>query len=110
MKLFYLVKKELIEITRQKELLFLMFVSPVIQIIILGYVISTDIRHVPVGIVNLSRGQAAAQHHRARPPLAAVRRAPREQPQRGLSLPAQKGRGQGHAGLPRRPGPQAQPC
>jgi ABC-2 type transport system permease protein len=59
MKLFYLVKKELIEITRQKELLFLMFVSPVIQIIILGYVISTDIRHVPVGIVNLSRGQAA---------------------------------------------------
>ncbi len=61
MKLFYLVKKELIEITRQKELLFLVFVSPVIQIIILGYVISTDIRHVPVGIVNLSRGQAAVR-------------------------------------------------
>jgi ABC-2 type transport system permease protein len=61
MKLFYLIKKELIEVTRQKELLFLMFVSPVIQIIILGYVISTDIRHVPVGIVNLSRGQAAGQ-------------------------------------------------
>lgn len=61
MKLFYMVKKELIEITRQKELLFLMFVSPVIQIVILGYVISTDIRHVPVGIVNLSRGQAAAR-------------------------------------------------
>ena len=39
MKIFYLVKKELIEIFRQKELLFLMFVGPVIQIIILGYVI-----------------------------------------------------------------------
>jgi ABC-2 type transport system permease protein len=61
MKLLYLVKKELIEITRQKELLFLMFVSPVIQIVILGYVISTDIRHVPVGIVNLSRAQAASR-------------------------------------------------
>ncbi|HEX7502521.1 MAG TPA: ABC transporter permease, partial [Acidobacteriota bacterium] len=61
MKLFYLVKKELIEITRQKELLFLMFVGPVIQIIVLGYVISTDIRHVPVGIVNLARGQAAGR-------------------------------------------------
>ena len=59
MKLFHLVKKELIEIVRQKELLILMFVSPIIQIVILGYVISTDIRHVPVGIVNLSRGQAA---------------------------------------------------
>jgi ABC-2 type transport system permease protein len=61
MRLFYLVKKELIEITRQKELLFLMLVAPVIQIIILGYVISTDIRHVPVGIVNLAPGRAAAR-------------------------------------------------
>jgi ABC-2 type transport system permease protein len=61
MKVLHLVKKELIEITRQKELLALMFIAPVIQIIILGYVISTDIRHVPVGIVNLSRGQAAEQ-------------------------------------------------
>jgi ABC-2 type transport system permease protein len=61
MKLFYLIKKELIEITRQKELLVLMFIAPVIQIIILGYVISTDIRQVPVGIVNLAKGQAAGQ-------------------------------------------------
>ncbi len=61
MKLFYLVKKEFIEITRQKELLFLMFIGPVVQIIILGYVISTDIRHVPVGIVNMAQGQAAGQ-------------------------------------------------
>ena len=61
MRLFYLVKKELIEITRQKELLFLMLVAPVIQIIILGYVISTDIRHVPVGIVNLAGGQTASR-------------------------------------------------
>jgi ABC-2 type transport system permease protein len=61
MKLFYLVKKELIEVVRQKELLVLIFISPVIQIIILGYVISTDIRHVPVGIVNLAKDQAAGQ-------------------------------------------------
>jgi len=61
MKLLYLIKKELIEIVRQKELLFLMFVGPIIQIIVLGYVISTDIRHVPVGIVNLSKGQTAVR-------------------------------------------------
>jgi ABC-2 type transport system permease protein len=61
MKLRYLFKKELLEIIRQKELLFLIFVAPVLQIIILGYVVSTDIRHVPVGIVNLSRGRAAEQ-------------------------------------------------
>lgn len=61
MKLRHLVKKELIEVVRQKELLFLMLVSPVIQIIVLGYVVSSDIRNVPVGIVNLSRAQAATR-------------------------------------------------
>jgi ABC-2 type transport system permease protein len=52
-----------------------MFVSPVIQIIILGYVVSTDVRHVPVGIVNLSRGQAATRiiERVRRSPLFAVR-------------------------------------
>jgi len=61
MRLFYLIKKELIEAVRQKEQLFLIFASPIIQIVILGYVISTDVHHVPVGIVNLSKGQAAVR-------------------------------------------------
>ncbi len=75
MKLLHLVKKELIEIFRQKELLVLMFVAPIIQIIILGYVISTDIRHVPVGIVNLAKGRAAAHmiERVRRTPLFSVR-------------------------------------
>ncbi len=59
MRLFYLVKKELIEIFRQKELLPLLFIAPIIQIIILGYVVRTDIEHVPVEIVNLSSNQSA---------------------------------------------------
>jgi ABC-2 type transport system permease protein len=61
MRLRYLIKKELIEIVRQKEMLFLIFIAPVLQIIVLGYVVSTDIRHVPVGIVNLSNGHKAEQ-------------------------------------------------
>ncbi len=75
MKLRYLVKKELIEVVRQKELLFLMFAGPVIQIIILGYVVSSDIRRVPVAIVNLSRGQVAERvsERVRRSPLFAVR-------------------------------------
>ena len=39
MRLFYLVKKELIEIIRQKELLPLLFIAPILQIIVLGYVV-----------------------------------------------------------------------
>ena len=106
MKLFYLVKKELIEITRQKELLFLMLVAPVIQIIILGYVISTDIRHVPVGIVNLSRGQAAGRiiERVRRSPLFDVRHESRRSEDYVEAL--KKRRCKGHADLPRRPGPQ----
>jgi ABC-2 type transport system permease protein len=61
MRLLYLIKKELIEAVRQKEQLFLIFASPIIQIVILGYVISTDIRHIPVGIANLSSGRAAVR-------------------------------------------------
>lgn len=59
MRLFYLVKKELIELFRQKELLPLIFVAPLLQIIILGYVVNTDIERVPVEIVNLSQNQTA---------------------------------------------------
>jgi len=61
MRLFYLVKKELIEIIRQKELLPLLFIAPIIQIIVLGYVVKTDIEHIPVDIVNLSKSKHAVR-------------------------------------------------
>jgi len=59
MRLRYLVKKEFIEIFRQKELLPMLFISPMLMIIILGYVVQTDIENLPVNIVNLSRNKAA---------------------------------------------------
>ena len=61
MRLFYLVKKEILEIIRQRELLVLLFLAPLIQIIILGYVITTDIKNVPVEVVNLSNSRAASE-------------------------------------------------
>jgi ABC-2 type transport system permease protein len=61
MRLFYLVKKEFIELFRQKELLPLIFVLPLIQIIILGYVVKTDIERVPVEIINLSQNKATVR-------------------------------------------------
>jgi len=59
MRILYLLKKELIEIFRQKEMLFLMFVAPVIQTIVLGFVVTTDVKNIPVQIVNLSANKAA---------------------------------------------------
>ena len=58
-RLFYMLQKELIEIFRQKEMLFFIFVAPVIQTIILGYVVTTDVKNIPVQIVNLSENKAA---------------------------------------------------
>jgi len=58
MRIFYLLKKEFIEIFRQKEQLPLLFIAPIIQVIILGYVVTTDIENIPVEIINLSHNKA----------------------------------------------------
>ncbi len=59
MRILYLLRKELIEIFRQREMLFIIFIAPVLQTIILGYVVTTDVRNIPVQIVNLSKSQDA---------------------------------------------------
>ncbi|MFO7979907.1 MAG: ABC transporter permease [Candidatus Aminicenantes bacterium] len=59
MRIFYLFKKELIEILRQKEMLVLIFVAPILQTIVLGYVVTTDVKNIPVQVVNLSQTQDA---------------------------------------------------
>ncbi len=61
MKIFYLVKKEFIEIFRQKEMLPLLFIMPIIQILVLGYVAKTDVKNLPVSIVNLSKNQISGE-------------------------------------------------
>lgn len=59
MRVLVLLKKEFREILRQKELLPLIFIAPLLQIIVLGYVVSTDITNIPVKVVNRSRSVAA---------------------------------------------------
>ena len=61
MKIFYLLKKEFIEISRQKELFPLIFIAPVIMIILLGYVVKTDIENIPVEIINLSKNKTTGK-------------------------------------------------
>ncbi|MCD6517625.1 MAG: ABC transporter permease [Candidatus Aminicenantes bacterium] len=59
MRIFYLFKKELIEILRQREMLVLIFIAPILQTIVLGYVVTTDVKNIPVQVVNLSESRAA---------------------------------------------------
>jgi len=58
-KLFHLVRKEFIELFRQKELLPMMLIAPIVQVIVLGYVVSTDVDRVPVYLVNRSQSVEA---------------------------------------------------
>ncbi|MBN2198482.1 MAG: ABC transporter permease [Candidatus Aminicenantes bacterium] len=75
MRLLYLVKKEMLEVVRQRELLVLLFVAPLIQIVILGYVITTDVRNIPVAVVDLEQGRVsrAVTERLVRSPLFRVR-------------------------------------
>jgi ABC-2 type transport system permease protein len=61
MRIAHLLKKEMIEIIRQKELLFLILAVPFIEIILLGHVIATDIKNIPVEIVDVSGSPTARQ-------------------------------------------------
>lgn len=61
MRMIHLVKKELIEILRQRELLFLILVVPLVEIVLLGHVIATETRNLPVQVVNLSESPAAGR-------------------------------------------------
>jgi len=54
MKILYVIKKEFLEILRQKEMHFMMIVAPIFQLLLLGYIVTTDIKNVPVGIIDLS--------------------------------------------------------
>jgi len=61
MRIRYLVKKEFIEIFRQKELLPMLFIAPMIMITILGYVVKTDVENLSIDIINLSQNKAAVR-------------------------------------------------
>ncbi len=79
MRLGSLVRKEIVEILRQREFLFLLLVAPLVETVLLGYVIALDIRRVPVEIIQMASGPAArriADRIEANPSFRVVRRTP----------------------------------
>ena len=55
----FLIWKELIELGRDPRLLFIVIFAPIIQLLVLAYAASTDIREVPVLIVDADRSSAS---------------------------------------------------
>lgn len=56
-----LIRKEFIQILRDPRTLYLMFAIPVIQMFLLGYTATTDVRNVPLAVFDQDRGPAARQ-------------------------------------------------
>ena len=47
-KIKYLIRKEFIQVFRDKAMLRVIFLMPVIQLLILGYAITTDVKRIPL--------------------------------------------------------------
>ena len=55
----FLIWKEMIELRRDPRLLFIVIVAPILQLFLLAYAASTDVREVPVLIVDADRSSAS---------------------------------------------------
>src|SRR6476661_8268913 len=60
-RLLVLVWKELIELRRDPRLFGLVVAAPIIQLVILGYAATTDIRNVPIVVADADRSTASRE-------------------------------------------------
>jgi ABC-2 type transport system permease protein len=58
-RLFSLIRKEFIQILRDPRTLYITFAIPVIQLFLLGYTATTDVRNIPLAVFDLSRSPAS---------------------------------------------------
>lgn len=58
-RLFPLIRKEFIQIIRDPRTLVLVLIIPVMQLFLLGYAATNDVRNVPMGVYDQDRGPAA---------------------------------------------------
>lgn len=54
-RLYYLIKKEFIQIRRDKRLLPLLVALPLIQLVLFGYVFSTDVKNISTGVLDQAK-------------------------------------------------------
>jgi len=58
-RIFSVVRKEFIQIVRDPRTLAIMFVLPIIMLFVLGYASVTDVRNIPLGVLDQSKGPAS---------------------------------------------------
>jgi ABC-2 type transport system permease protein len=58
-RVFYMMWKEVIELRQDPRIFSIIFIAPILQLTILGYAATTDVRNVPVVIVDADRSTAS---------------------------------------------------
>lgn len=59
--LYYLIKKEFIQLVRDRRMLPLLFIMPLIQLIAYGYIFSTDVKDLTTAVRDLDRTRASRE-------------------------------------------------
>ena len=54
-RIFYVMWKEVIELRQDPRIFGIIFIAPVVQLAVLGYAATTDVRHVPIVVVDADR-------------------------------------------------------
>jgi ABC-2 type transport system permease protein len=60
-RIFYVMWKEVIELRQDPRIFGIIFIAPVVQLAVLGYAATTDVRHVPIVIVDADRSGGSQQ-------------------------------------------------
>jgi len=51
----HILRKEFLQVFRDRQMVFLIFLVPVVQIILLGYAVTVDVKHLPLRVVDYDR-------------------------------------------------------
>jgi ABC-2 type transport system permease protein len=57
----HILKKEFIQIRRDKRMVFVIFVAPLIQLLVFGYVVNTDVNRIPTAIFDQDLSQKSRE-------------------------------------------------
>jgi len=60
-RLVFMIWKELLELRQDKRMLPIVFVAPVLQLIVLGYAATTDVKNVPMVVADADRSTASRE-------------------------------------------------
>ncbi len=58
-RLLFMIWKELLELRQDKRMLPIVFVAPILQLVVLGYAATTDVKNVPMVVADADRSSAS---------------------------------------------------